>query len=168
MVTREIRAEAEEEAERILSDYWDVNEVPVNPVVIAKRLGAEVFTAQLPSDVSGIFQRDAEGNDKIYMDSDDSVSRQRFTAAHEIGHLVRIPKGDTAIRVERRDTRATTGRDPEEVFANSFSAALLMPRSVIRRLLAANVSRAVVAKSLRVSQEALNNRIDNLSRDGKL
>ncbi|WP_404474210.1 ImmA/IrrE family metallo-endopeptidase [Microbacterium aerolatum] len=167
-MTRNIRAAAEEEAERILADYWDVNEVPVNPVAIAKRLGAEVYTAQLPSDVSGIFQRDADLIDKIYLDSDDSVARQRFTAAHEIGHLLRVPEGDTAVRIERRDTRATTGRDPEEVFANSFSAALLMPRSVIRRLLAANVSRAVIAKSLRVSQEALNNRIDNLSRDGKL
>ena len=165
-MTRAIRAQAEEEASRVLGDFWDENVVPVNPVSIAKRMGATVFEAQLPLDVSGMFHRDERGNDSVYLDVDDSFNKRRFTCAHEIGHLVRVPEGDTAVRIERRDRKSQTGRDPEEIFANSFGAALLMPARVIRRLTLAGLPVHEIAKHLKVSEEALENRLDNLRRDG--
>lgn len=164
-MTKEIRAKAEGEASRILRDCWDDNELPVNPVRIAKRLGATVFEAQLPLDVSGIFKRDESGRDLIYLDVDDSYSKRRFTCAHEIGHLVRVPAGDTSVRIERRDARSRRGDDAEEIFANSFSAALLMPASVIDRFVRAGLKNSEIARHLRVSEEALWNRLDNLRRD---
>jgi len=164
-----LRATAEDDADRILKNIWHENTLPVNPVQIAKRLGIEVYEAQLPLDVSGMFMRDEEGNDKIYLDVDDNVNRRRFTCAHELGHYARLPKdSEPTVSIERRDTVATQGKDPEEIYANSFAAALLMPRFAIRELLKAGVGVAQIARSFNVSQQSLNYRIDNLSRDGQL
>lgn len=62
--------------------------------------------------------------------------RQRFTLAHEIGH-VRLHPGrpltvDSSIRVDFRDGVSSLATDSEEIEANAFGAALLMPATAVR------------------------------------
>ncbi len=54
---------------------------------------------------------------------------QRFTAAHELGHVVLNHAGsvDREI-VERGPLAPTTGRDPQEIAADAFAAEFLLPR----------------------------------------
>ena len=72
--------------------------------------------------------------------------RQRFTIAHEIGHLV---LHEDPVFVDRmylapspskrpaylRDARSSQATDVQEIEANKFAAALLMPPSMIREAL---------------------------------
>lgn len=66
-----------------------------------------------------------------------SPQRQRFTTAHEIGHWVHkyqdTPDDAVLGRVESRDDASSKGIDPEEIWANRFAAALLMPAAIVRR-----------------------------------
>ncbi|MEO8261813.1 MAG: ImmA/IrrE family metallo-endopeptidase [Pseudolysinimonas sp.] len=164
-----IRASAEEAAETVLQQSWDSQTLPVNPIAIAQRMGIAVYEAQLPGNVSGWIAREkADGPTEIYLDVDDNIRRRRFTCAHEIGHFVRRQDDPTLVFVERRDGRSADGMDEEEIFANSFASALLMPRHTLQTLLRANISPDSIARHLNVSEQSVAYRIDNLRRDGQL
>lgn len=165
LVSKEIREAAELAAQRVREDLWD-DSLPVNPVIIAKRLGAQVFDANLPFDVSGIYRKDADGTEKIYLDTDDNLTRRRFSCAHEIGHMMDEDDQGPSVRIERRDSRASDGKSPAEIYANSFAAALLVPRSPLKRFLAVGMDSAALAKIFGVSSATISHRIDNLRRDG--
>ena len=66
----------------------------------------------------------------IAVNSSHAGTRQRFTIAHELGHLTLHGTQTFVDRhfVFRRDQKAATGNDREEIQANMFAAELLMPR----------------------------------------
>ena len=57
--------------------------------------------------------------------------RQRFTLAHELGHL-RLGHGGTP--VDSTEILAGNTRDPREVQANAFAAELLAPRAGVQAM----------------------------------
>lgn len=83
-----------------------------------------------------------------------SRNRQRFTVAHEIGHLVLDHQ--FSIRDHKEIINFKT-KSPIEKEANIFAAELLMPRKVLLDYLKTNVVPNVkaVAKVFQVSEEAL-------------
>jgi Zn-dependent peptidase ImmA (M78 family) len=89
----------------------------------------------LADDVSGILVRDGERK-VVVVNAKHAPARQRFTIAHEIGHLVLHPGQevhvDNAFRINLRDGRSATADDVEEVEANAFAAILLMPLEWVR------------------------------------
>ena len=62
--------------------------------------------------------------------------RQRFTIAHEVGHL-EMHKGRPLVldhvRMNMRDATSSTATDVEEIEANQFAAAILMPSDLVIR-----------------------------------
>ena len=59
--------------------------------------------------------------------------RQRFTMAHELGHLLlhkasKLHIDQTDFSIKFRDEQSSDGSDREEREANAFAAALLMPQ----------------------------------------
>ncbi|HXJ21761.1 MAG TPA: ImmA/IrrE family metallo-endopeptidase [Polyangia bacterium] len=104
------------------------------------------------------------------------VNRQRFSIAHELGHLLLHAAGeevhvdrDTVFRVKRRDSESSKGTDPDEREANAFAAELLMPASFLLRDLEdievledSNSAVADLASRYGVSQQALMIRLANL------
>lgn len=96
---------------------------------LANTLGAEVFYESLGPDTAGFIIKDeGEPFAAIYVNSDDILERQRFTLAHEIGHLVerrRIAGDDEYSFTDYRDERATYNL--HEFFADEFAGELLMP-----------------------------------------
>jgi Zn-dependent peptidase ImmA (M78 family) len=62
--------------------------------------------------------------------------RQRFTIAHELGHRALHPGRelilDVPVRVNVREKASSMASDIEEIEANAFAAALLMPQQMIR------------------------------------
>lgn len=61
------------------------------------------------------------------------VAEQRFTAAHEIGHLImHINDGDMSMHRERFDFGNDTNRPPREKEADHFAACFLMPEKLVR------------------------------------
>jgi Zn-dependent peptidase ImmA (M78 family) len=164
---------AEDDARELLSTAWPTNDggvkLPVEPFEIAQRLGIKAYSAPLDQGVSGILLKRAGQDAEIYIQAADSENRQRFTCAHELGHYVkRSGEGANAWEyIERRDLLSSQGTDQEEIYANRFAAALLMPREMVERRLKelgrdGPAAAAALAVEFGVSAEAMQFRITNL------
>jgi Zn-dependent peptidase ImmA (M78 family) len=127
----------------------DVTEAPIPVERVAAAQGAQIVYETLDGDVSGLLFRD-QARRVIGVNSRHPLVRQRFTIAHEIGHLVMHPGRpvfiDRLVRVNARD--GTTSA--EEVDANSFAAALLMPGDMVEKQVS-----EVLARNPQSSPEAL-------------
>ena len=119
-----------------LLDAVGVTEPPVPVAVIARSLGATVRYAPFKGELAGMLIRnDTERGIVIGVNSLHHSNRQRFTIAHECGHL-RLHKGrqsyvDRSFRINRRDKVSSQATDVEEIEANRFAAELLMPYDLI-------------------------------------
>lgn len=160
------RSDAAKDAERILRELWGQRlgeSVPVDPVQIARRLGIDVLDARLDPDVSGALVKERGQDPTIVLNWQDSPNRKRFSCAHEIGHFVRrSDQPDEYEYVDLRDAFSGTGQDPEEVYANTFAACLLMPDREVRRLHRKRFSDLAMAVRFDVSREAMQYRLKNL------
>jgi Zn-dependent peptidase ImmA (M78 family) len=151
-----------------LLEQLKIVEPPVPVDLVARHLGAHVKFSPFEGELAGMLVRSA-AQIVIGVNSLHHPNRQRFTIAHECGHLV-FHKGefhiDKNFRVNRRDERSRLAVDPEEIDANRFAAELLMPYSMMQADLAehaidpedeAEVQR--LAKRYRVSVQAMTHRI---------
>ncbi len=87
------------------------------------------------SEIAGVLLRHADGESFIAINADLIPVRQRFTLAHEWGH---IEAGHTP-RVElATELFGSPARDPQEIEANYFAAELLAPRQALEEWLAVN------------------------------
>jgi Zn-dependent peptidase ImmA (M78 family) len=137
-----------------------LNTAPVDVAAVAKRLGLEIYESSLAEGVSGVLLRDesygTQSGFVILVDDSETHVRQRFTAAHEIGHYV-LHKDKIGDGVEDnyllRSDGFSTGTEQQ---ANRFAADLLMPYPLVQRIIGrgrTNVSE--LAKALQVSEVAM-------------
>jgi len=128
-----IQSKVEAAAEELLRERG-VETAPVPVEDIARSLGTKLVFENFDADLSGILYR-GKGAVIIGVNSTHSAKRQRFTIAHELGHLRLHEKQvmfvDKAVRVDRRDITASAGVDELEIEANGFGAALLMPKKML-------------------------------------
>lgn len=166
-----IRSNPEQDANRLLEQMWlnrwGAVELPVDPIWIAASLGIKVFESPMDEDVSGALVNDPGHVPTIFLNSADHVNRQRFTCAHEIGHfylrgLYANLTGEEFQYVDRRDLLASAGVDPEEMYANRFAAALLMPADHVKQMVEEGMRDEDMARSFKVSLEAMRIRLNNL------
>jgi Zn-dependent peptidase ImmA (M78 family) len=159
---------AEKKADELL-ERMGVQQLPVPVAKIARDLGAEVQYEAFDGEVSGMLYREQDRT-LIGVNSTHGATRQRFTVAHEIAHLL-LHKGvyiDRLVRVNWRDGTS----DPDEVQANAFAAELLMPRRfmgpeierVVRHTPQVTPERLVadLAQTFKVSNAAMQFRLANL------
>ncbi len=162
------RHEAERDARELREDVRRrdsrVAQLPVDPIRIAGALGIEVFTARMRAGVSGTLSKTAGEDPTIYLNRYDSENRQRFTCAHELGHYVRrTAQGDLDYDfVDARNKLASTGRDPEEIYANQFAAELLMPAALVKQEHKRGAGPVRLALRFGVSDDAMGYRLDTL------
>jgi Zn-dependent peptidase ImmA (M78 family) len=167
------RRTAEAEAERVLRETGRAGEVPTDIEAVAEHLGARVIRERLDRDVSGLLLRDG---DSVMIGVNDlhAARRQRFTVAHEVAHLV-LHKGRPLVldrvRLNFRDATSSAATDAEEIEANQFAAAILMPADLVineaRRLLKdpSETDASIVpllAQGFDVSDQAMEYRLINL------
>jgi len=157
----DIKVEATNAAQRILSEYW-ADSIPVDPARIARKMGMEVANAYLDPDVAGAVEKRAGKVPHIYLSASDHPNRQRFTCAHEVGHVVKHENDGDFEFVDYRDMTASMGIDEDERYANAFAAALLMPEAQVRRLRQLGMNEADMSVQLGVSEAAMVNRLKNL------
>ena len=120
-------------AEGLLADAG-ADGPPVRVGDIARSMGARIVLEALETDLSGVLHV-VDGTPLIAVNSAQSGARQRFTVAHELGHFVLHGPQTFVDRrfVFRRDQKAATGTDREEIQANMFAAEILMPRDWLLR-----------------------------------
>lgn len=144
--------------------------VPVNVQEVATRLGAKVVYADLDDDVSGFLLRERKII-TIAVNKSHHVNRQRFTIAHECGHLhLHADQGDR-IWVDKqttlfyRDADSSSGEQRAEIQANQFAAGLLMPELLLLDNLANEMREADVyqlALKFQVSEQSMLLRLGSL------
>jgi Zn-dependent peptidase ImmA (M78 family) len=151
----------------------EVTEAPVPVEQITKAHGARIFYQSLEDDVSGFLYRDAVQS-VIGVNTHHSPVRQKFTTAHELGHLLLHDQEqlhiDRGFRVRLRDDVSSQGTDEAEREANFFAASLLMPKDFLKADLAGEDSVDLlddaflhgIARKYGVSTQALVNRLKNL------
>lgn len=132
---------------RILVDQ-QVNELPVRVSKLCKDLGVDIYLytpTEQDSDGKSII---IDGRPTILVSEQCSVQRQRFTTAHELGHVILGHVGKYNL-VNREPTPED---NPIEQQANVFAARLLAPAIVLRDL---NVESAEqIAEVCNISNQA--------------
>lgn len=166
-----VNGHAEKAAEDLLGAAWiayghDVSTcpIPVDPFAIATRIGLLVSRRPLEPDISGMLAKSPNRDPEVFINSLDSLSRQRFSCAHEIGHYSKRTSGrdeDEWGYIDRRGPMASRGIETDEIFANQFAAALLMPEPRVREL-SQDLDATALAVRFGVSLDAMRFRLDNL------
>jgi len=159
-----VQLDPEREAQQILGTAWDGRPLPVDPIQIARELGIKVYTAGLSEGVAGMLRKRPQLDPEIFVNGNDSLNRQRFTVAHELGHYVKhVAAGEEHWEhVDYRNALSGDGTDSDEIFANKFAAGLLMPKDAVERLKREGLGVATLAAQFGVSEEAMNFRLTNL------
>lgn len=143
-----------------------VTQPPVPVERIAKARGVRFHLDALEGDISGFAYRSGDQL-VIGVNTSQAAVRQRFTIAHELGHLLLHDQG--RIHVDRgfvfrlRSDVSSQGTEWEEIEANRFAAELLMPEQFLREDLEGIDSMdmldddriAALAKHYDVSKQAL-------------
>lgn len=127
------RNKSEVVAKQLLKDSR-ITKPPVRVEMIARQIGATIQYEPFEGDISGMVYRNKD-QVIIGVNSLHHPNRQRFTIAHEIGHVL-LHKGtevyiDRTYRVNMRNTVSSQAVDKDEIEANRFAAALLMPEHML-------------------------------------
>jgi len=159
--------DAEREADNVRCDVLGPKTFPIDPAEIATALGLRVFEVSLDGNISGaLVKLDAESDPVILLNRSEGELRQRFTCAHEIGHFVqRLNSHELASSyqwIDRRTQLAEPWTNTNEMYANAFAAALLMPKSLITHEYKITRSTVDLAAKFRVSASAMQYRLTNL------
>jgi Zn-dependent peptidase ImmA (M78 family) len=167
-------------AQELLKKY-EIHKPPVPVEDIAKGEGAIIVRQHFEGSESGFTLRNDNDHQAIIgVNTRTSRRRQRFTIAHEIGHLkLGVGKAlivDHSVRIDMRNDVSSIGTDAEEIAANAFGAALLMPHDLVIdhvKRFAAEITRTgggltreqlitELAREFDVSTEAMGFRLINL------
>lgn len=129
-----IRRNKSEAAANQLLKESDITRPPVRVEMIARQIGATIHYEPFEGDISGMVYRN-KNRVIIGVNSLHHANRQRFTIAHEIGHVL-LHKGtelfvDRTYRVNMRNSVSSQAIDKDEIEANRFAAALLMPEHML-------------------------------------
>lgn len=138
---------------------------PVDPVAIAKSRSIRVYEAIFANDsVSGILRKCGD-EFTILVNQNHPITRQRYTIAHELGHyFLHAPDADvidTDLNLFRGgpDSEDHPSKRRQEIQANMFAAALLMPAEFVKDEFSNTRNVAELAKVFAVSQEAMGIRL---------
>jgi len=152
-----------------------VDRPPVPVERIARSQTVLIRKQAVDDTVSGFLYRNISTDKKLIgVNKRQHPNRQRFTVAHELGHLLLHSVSDVhvdkAFSVKHRDERSSEGMDVEEMEANLFAAELLVPvhflQDDLKRLgdldLLHDEKIAQLAKLYRVSNQAMAVRLSHL------
>jgi Zn-dependent peptidase ImmA (M78 family) len=171
----------EKAAASVLERFRIGESAPIPVDKIAKGLGALVRYSPLDNELSGmIFIKD--GTPIIGVNALHHINRQRFTIAHECGHLelhrdllsseVHVDKDFSVPVLLNRDNQSSLGTEPIEVQANRFAAALLVPLPLLQKFLHGRLASADIddespldelARKFRVSKSMMEYRLKSVS-----
>jgi Zn-dependent peptidase ImmA (M78 family) len=150
---------------KLIEQY--ASNVPVPVFQILADLGLGPQWDLLDGNISGWIERRDDGSYGVTINVAHPSVRQRFTAAHELGHyiyhrdLLGAGTGDTrAYRADQTPFPNAAIRPLHERQANSFAANLLMPYRSIALLRNQGITEvADLARALEVSKDAMRIRL---------
>lgn len=157
----------EEQANELLTKHAQYS-APIDVINIIESEGIKLIKDDMDGDHSG-FLLVENGAATVAINSEHHPNRQRFTAAHELGHYVLHSKGRDRFFVDKayfRGPSASAGTDAQEIEANRFAACLLMPANMLREYARHNSLTDLEIYKLStifgVSEQAMTLRLTNL------
>lgn len=123
-----------------LLNRHDMAEAPIDVYGIIDKEAIVLSFEDMEDDHSGLLLVE-KGVATIAINNAHHTNRQRFSAAHELGHYVLHSRGHDRLFVDkayRRSKASSAGLDIDEIEANRFAASLLMPCDLIRRHVGSN------------------------------
>lgn len=145
----------------VIAQHWNSTPVPIEAII--RDIGLPLSYEAMDDNISGYIERQ-NGSYRIVVNSNHAPTRQRFTAAHELGHyvyhrdLLGEGVGDNrAYRTDGTDRPNANIRPIHERQANSFAANVLMPRHRLSAV--AGETTAALATRFGVSQAAMKIRL---------
>jgi len=195
--------EAELRARHIVNEHCNLNEMIDQRVFIigvgkiSEKLGFPTYmvnfgddfgveksrlTDRFTNDVKGFAMKNTKSaaSGSIYVDSRDDIEVRRFTAAHELGHLILKHLDDSEMSIAFRDNASAPDQaDEKELTANAFAAELLMPKRLMKEALRnKKITKAItiedmdfiprLAESFGVTVEAMRRQISRLRELGEI
>ena len=165
-----MRIDLERKAKQTLQKVG-ISAIPVPIERVASRLGIKIKLEDLGEECSGVLVRKRE-RAVIGVNWRHHSNRQRFSIAHEIGHFV-LHSGETYIdkgySIHFRALESGSGTKKEEMEANAFAAALLMPTTMVREAFAQQPfdlteddALEMLAERFKVSTQAMTYRLMDL------
>lgn len=167
-----IRFHAELRALEVLGEFWSMrlNDMPVDVTAVATRLGVKVSWGEM-DDVEAFLYCPVGTAPEITVNADVSKTRKRFATAHELGHLMHVRDGNLPSESGFVDKSTSFSRDAlhsetllcgkqsgdasAQLYANSFAAALLLPRPAFSPLINAGWSDEQIAREFDVPVHAV-------------
>jgi Zn-dependent peptidase ImmA (M78 family) len=160
-----------EQAALELLERFGVKEAPVPVEEIATALGADVQIEPLEGGLSGVLYREG-GRTVLGVNGWHAEVRQRFTIAHELGHLQLHQDALFVDGLLHRDSTSSRAVNTHEIEANAFAAELLMPRHILFEELRQRLPESGatdpnkltrhLAEKFEVSEQAMEFRLANL------
>lgn len=146
--------------------FMQGNVIPVDVVKAARLYELDVYVIEMEKMVgatpSGILT-EHNGKWAIFINDADSLTRQRFTIAHELGHFL-LHKGKQFVdEFSAGETFYRDGEDTaEEREANYFAACLLMPARLVEETWPNCKDPKDAAKKFEVSEVSMTYRLKKL------
>jgi len=138
-------------------------DAPVHVIGLANALGINVWELPLPVEVSGKIWIDRENGGtsgySIAVNASDAFVRKRFTVAHECAHFILHRNRITDELVEDTLYRGGLGGQ-EEAQANKLAADILMPYTLVQKLMDSGMTDVdQLASKLQISGAAMRIRL---------
>lgn len=157
-------------------EMLQMNEPPFNPFEIAERLNLDVKrTLDYDKlDTEGQISVNEKNEPEIWVNPIKSEVRQRFTLAHEIGHLANdvLPQINNPIIDKYETLYRSNAYGGIETKANRFAAQLLMPLEQIEKFIEAQRNEnhnlrakeaiELISAKFEVSKQAVFHRLQNI------
>jgi Zn-dependent peptidase ImmA (M78 family) len=124
------KGHAEDAAERLRRQFgYAAEAVPSDVYADFRTIGIHVFRRRLEnSNISGLTMRHPKAGPCILVNYSEDIFRQRFTAAHEAGHVL---MDEEEVIVSFSEWKP---RDLVEIRANTFASRYLLPPAVLEKL----------------------------------
>jgi Zn-dependent peptidase ImmA (M78 family) len=128
------RNNGRDRARQLIIDH-QISDAPVQVEAITESLGFQIARHRFDGPESGFALH--EGKQSIIgVNIQTSRRRQRFTIAHELGHLLMhegrpLTVDQAVLRIDLRNDVSSMATDLQEIEANTFAATLLMPDEIV-------------------------------------
>jgi Zn-dependent peptidase ImmA (M78 family)/DNA-binding XRE family transcriptional regulator len=127
------RGRLEHQAEELAAELRSRLGLGVSPIpdlvsVLELELGLRVFSRPLPSSVSGVYAYREELGACILLNRLHPRQRRRWTLSHELAHFMTTRREPSVVLAH------PSSKHPDDIFADAFAAAFLMPASAVRRM----------------------------------
>lgn len=158
------RAQIEKLAQKVFQEVGRT--IPVDVVRAARLYDIDVYPIEMEKMVgaipSGVLV-ESQKKWSIFINIQDSLTRQRFTIAHELGHFLLHKNKQFVDNFSAGETFYRDGEDTkEEREANYFAACLLMPAEEVISVWPESIDPKDAAMKFKVSEVSMTYRLKHL------